>query len=188
MSVSEDSKVILLLGAIALLVSQALSTPIFDEVVLGYVGLIYILTATSYEVRESVSFRYAVAVSVASVSLPVLHRLVSVSAARAELAPAEFTFVFFQEFVLIPLAAAFMAPLGRATDHTARLTILGITVVPFVVAVLRIGTRGFGFFFNLGMFSLMFATGIVLGLPLFLLGKADDPESTSSVLKLPHRS
>lgn len=186
MNISEHAKIILTLGAIALLVSQTISVLIFDEIILGYVGVIYILTAISYEVRELVSFRYAVGVSVVGVLLPALHRLALVSAARPELAPTEFTFVFFQEFVLIPLAAAFMAPLSRATNQTERLAIFAVIVIPFVVGTLRVGTQGFGFFFNLGMFSLMFATGVVLGLPLYFYGKATDPESTSSLLEIAH--
>lgn len=183
MKISKDAKLILTLGAFALLVSQATSILIFDEVILGYVGVIYLLTAISYEVRELVSFRYAVGVAVVGALLPALHRLVLVSAARPELAPTEFIFVLFQEFVLIPLAAAFMAPLSRATNQTERLAIFAVIVIPFVVAVLRIGTQGFGFFFNLSMFSLMFATGVVLGLPLYFYGKKTGPGSTSPTLE-----
>ncbi|WP_125920033.1 hypothetical protein [Haloparvum sedimenti] len=186
MKFSENTVIILTIGAFALLVSQATSVLMFDEIILAYVGVIYILTAISYEVREFVSFRYAVGVSIIGVLLPALHRLVSVSAARPELAPTELTFVFFQEFVLIPLAAAFIAPLSRTTNQTERLAIFAVIVIPFVVAVLRIGTQGFGFFFNLSMLSLMFTTGAVFGLPLYFYGKKTAPESTSSILGMIH--
>lgn len=183
MYISDQAKVILTLGAVALVASQAIPGMIFDEVILGYVGTIYLLTAASYEVREFVSVRYAVGVSVVGVSLPTLHRLVLVSAVRPEVAPVELTFVFFQEFVLIPLVVAFFPPLSRVTSRTQRLGILAAILIPFVIGVVRIGTQGFGFFFNVSMFSLMFATGAVLGLPLYFYGKATDPESTGSVLE-----
>lgn len=191
MNVSRSSVVILALGTIILsipqvlsyaLIPQTLSDMFFGDQLWSYIGAIYIVTAVSYEIRDFISFRYTIGVAAAGVLIAILDRLISVSSSRPELAPPELIFVLFQKFVLIPLIVAFMAPLGRAENQKERLAVLIAVFAPFVVGLIRIGSQGFGFFFNLAMFSLMLATGGAVGFPLYLYASVHGPESSISDL------
>ena len=176
MFASRESKAILLLGGLCVILPVALPGVLLAEG-LPFSGVIYLLTVIAYERRGSPTLPYAVGVAAIGTLLVALVRLQSVVSARPELGIGDLGFVLFQPFVLTPFVVAVMAAGGIAQNRSHRLVLTGALVVPFVAQIVRqevvIGGSGFGLMGTLVFTTGTFLASVIIGLPLYLYARQD---------------
>lgn len=143
-------------------------------------GAVYLLTGGllggSQFVRDvrTRAFEFAVATATVSMFVAIGIRVAGVLASRPGLTPVEVSFVVWQLYVVIPVVAAAMLPLGAAGTSRRRALVGSLVVGLFLVTTARgvLGGLGFGSTFFVIYQGLVFLAGTVAGVPLYLSGRS----------------